>query len=63
MSVGSNIGCSAPSVILQEGLDDVSLIYANCTSAKIIIDATTEYKPTITPSALLTMFPKIMKLG
>lgn len=44
MSVGSNIGCSAPSVILQEGLDDVSLIYANYTSAKIIIDATTEYK-------------------
>jgi hypothetical protein len=44
MSVGSNIECSAPSVILQEGLDDISLIYANCTSAKIIIDATTEYK-------------------
>ncbi|MEM2675166.1 MAG: hypothetical protein QXT10_01525 [Candidatus Bathyarchaeia archaeon] len=44
MNVESNIGCTIPTVILQEGFDDVSLIYSNGTSAKITINATAEYE-------------------
>lgn len=44
MNVESIIGCIIPPVVLQEGFDNVSLIYSNGTSAKITINATAEYK-------------------
>jgi hypothetical protein len=43
VTVQSNISVMVPSVVLQNGTDNVSLIYANNTSAKITIDATTSF--------------------
>lgn len=43
MPLKSEIICVAPSVVLQDGMDNVSLIYINNTSAKIRINATGDY--------------------
>lgn len=42
MRVQSNNSCILPSIILQNGTDNVSLVYESQTSAKITINATTE---------------------
>jgi hypothetical protein len=42
MEMRSNATCILPSVILQDGADNVSFVYTNNTSAKITINATEE---------------------
>lgn len=44
MRIESNFTCVSPSVVLQNGTDGISFIYANNTSAKISVNATTVYK-------------------
>jgi hypothetical protein len=43
MILHSNISTEAPSVVLQNGTDNVSFIYANNTSAKITVNATPSF--------------------
>jgi hypothetical protein len=43
MILQSNISAEAPSVVLQNGTDNVSFIYGNNTSAKVTVNATSSF--------------------
>ncbi len=44
MTLQSNISAEVPSVILQNGTDNISFIYANNTSARVTVNATTNFE-------------------